>query len=742
MAGWVLALNSLPAILGLISIALGGLVYYNTSDKIERHLQLGYALFATSRGVWQVGISIFLLTSRLNVATMAAMVYYVAGLIIVWSFCMFALEFTRTKFFISARKLILTTTFLPILIYIVGFVLRPETLMRSIDLANRHIALNLPAYIIYVAIFILYGLCSLVILWRYVLTVKRRRALSYMQIKAVTVAMTIALPAGFVLDVLLPLFGNYKLIMIGPLFTTLVVANIYYTIRKYQLFNIRYAAIRTLSYSCTLVALAIIYSAAAYVISHLILSGMRIELLGVNAVSIGLTLVLVTIFQPIKHLFDRITNSIFFHDTYTFEKFYAEFTQKISGVQSMPELLETTCRYLEQVLKAEMAQVVIAASDQSYSGTCRPGCIALPPQDVTDLINYVSSSEGSYEAFLVDEVIYNRSIKRMLVSHHIKLVLPLYRAGEIIGFVFLGERKSSRYTYHDIKLLQMVASEFVIAIQNALSVQEIRDFNDTLKQRIDEATSELRRSNAQLQRLDTAKNEFVSMASHQLRTPLTSVKGYIDMVIQGDAGEITDMQKHLLSEAFTSSDRMVHLINDFLNVSRLQTGKFMIDRRPVNLKKIVAEEVESLQISAQQRKLKISFKPTGRWHELNLDEGKIRQVVMNFIDNALYYSRPDTTIRVELKQVEERAVLTVHDSGIGVPKSEQSHLFTKFFRATNARRQRPDGTGVGLFLAKKVITSHGGKVIFESKEGQGSTFGFSLPLSGANLVKRTEKTSK
>ena len=113
---------------------------------------------------------------------------------------------------------------------------------------------------------------------------------------------------------------------------------------------------------------------------------------------------------------------------------------------------------------------------------------------------------------------------------------------------------------------------------------------------------------------------------------------------------------------------------------------------------------------------------------LLLDEYKIQQVVMNFADNALYYSRPGTKIEVSLETEGDAVVLKVKDTGIGVPEEEQAQLFTKFYRASNARKQRPDGTGVGLYLAKRVIMEHGGSVIFSSVEGEGSTFGFRLPL--------------
>ena len=209
------------------------------------------------------------------------------------------------------------------------------------------------------------------------------------------------------------------------------------------------------------------------------------------------------------------------------------------------------------------------------------------------------------------------------------------------------------------------------------------------------------------------------------------------MVLEGDAGKVTKLQKQLLSEAFTSSERMVHLINDFLNISRVQTGKFLIDRHEVDLTRIVKQEVRALETSADARNLKLKLHVPSKPLLMHLDEGKIRQVIMNFIDNALYYSRPNTMISITLTQLPNDVKLEVQDRGIGVPLKEQHNLFTKFFRAENAKTQRPDGTGVGLYLAKKVIDGHQGKLIFSSVEGQGSIFGFKLPLHSDNHANNT-----
>jgi signal transduction histidine kinase len=248
---------------------------------------------------------------------------------------------------------------------------------------------------------------------------------------------------------------------------------------------------------------------------------------------------------------------------------------------------------------------------------------------------------------------------------------------------------------------------------------------------------ELRDSNKKLKELDETKDDFISMASHQLRTPLTSVKGYISMIMEGDAGKINHTQKEMLGQAFFSSQRMVYLIADLLNVSRLKTGKFIIEATPVDLATIVEEELGQLEETAASRSLELTYdKPKG-FPLLMLDEVKIRQVIMNFVDNAIYYTPSGGKIEVELLDKKSTIELQVKDNGIGVPKVEQPHLFTKFYRAGNARKARPDGTGLGLFMAKKVVVAQGGSIIFDSKEDKGSTFGF---IFSKHKLAVTEKT--
>jgi signal transduction histidine kinase len=197
--------------------------------------------------------------------------------------------------------------------------------------------------------------------------------------------------------------------------------------------------------------------------------------------------------------------------------------------------------------------------------------------------------------------------------------------------------------------------------------------------------------------------------------------------MDGDAGKVNETQRKLLSQAFNSSQKMVYLIADLLNVSRLKTGKFTIERKPTNLSLLVRDEVEQLKEEAAGRKIALDYEAPETFPILPLDDTKTRQVLMNFIDNAIYYTQAGGHIRVELKETPKSVEFRVIDDGIGVPKDERHHLFTKFYRAKNALRARPDGTGLGLYMSRKVITAQGGAIIFDSEEGKGSTFGFIFP---------------
>lgn len=575
-------------------------------------------------------------------------------------------------------------------------------------------ALSLLAIVIMIAYGLYHGL-------------KHSTGLKQRQLLSITYGLGASLPLIITFAFFIPLVTGifaFTEFAIAP--TIILVVSLYYSVVKYRLFDIRIAVVRTGAYALSLVTLAAVYYVLAYLTSNLLFNDPNLSKTILSPLSIVLALVLAFIFQPVKRFFDKVTNRVFYKGNYNIDEFMSELNQILSFSTDLRDMLRRAAIQIGKTLKSEQAFFFVNTFNGRHASAGTTGHEQMPASDAEVLFKYASTQEGVAVASLLEEV---DPIFRLMKSHKVEIALSLDKSGQMVGLLCLGEHAASGYTNRDIKTLKVISDELVIAIENALSVEKIRDLNSGLQQRIHDATKELRASNLQLQRLDRAKDEFVSMASHQLRTPLTSVKGYISMVLEGDVGKISPTQKKLLSEAFSSSERMVHLINDFLNVSRLQTGRFLIEKTPVDLNEVVRQELRSLETSAKLRGLSIVYSPPrNSIPMLLLDDSKIRQVIMNYVDNSIFYSPEKTKIHVALKLQGDRIIFTVKDSGMGVPRAERSQLFTKFYRASNARKQRPDGTGVGLFLAKKVIDAHKGKIIFESTEGKGSTFGFELSL--------------
>lgn len=553
------------------------------------------------------------------------------------------------------------------------------------------------------------------------------------QIKVVLLGIVLyailAMTANLILPVLL---NNWTSSRYGPVFALLTVALIGYAIVRHRLFDIKLYAVRSLAYLLALFVTALLYAIPAVLtVTYVLDTSLDASTLTFLVI---ITLAVAFFFQSVKKFFDSNTKRLFYRDAYEPQELFNKFNQTLVGSVDVEKLLENATGLIVAYLKADFCIVGLEQSRSSRVRMVGTGSKGVTRESLSRNRHLFQSIKGFpiVTDYLDQE---HHSLKAFLEKSNIAVLTPLMEhPGQELGYLILGPKKSgSPYNEQDIKTIDTLANELSLAMQNALRFEEIESFNETLQQKIDEATRQLRRTNDKLRKLDETKDDFISMASHQLRTPLTSVKGYVSMVLDGDAGKISTLQRKLLTQSFISSQRMVYLISDLLNVSRLRTGKFIIDASPTNLARMIDEEINQLQETAKGRNLKLVFHRPEHFPVLMLDETKMRQVIMNFIDNAVYYTPSGGHIVVNLVDRPRAVEFTVTDDGIGVPRHEQHHLFTKFFRAHNAKRARPDGTGLGLFMAKKVIIAQGGAVIFKSQEGRGSTFGFTFAKDKANV---------
>jgi len=229
--------------------------------------------------------------------------------------------------------------------------------------------------------------------------------------------------------------------------------------------------------------------------------------------------------------------------------------------------------------------------------------------------------------------------------------------------------------------------------------------------------------------LDKAKSEFISIASHQLRTPMTSIKGLLSMALEDFWGPLNPDQRKYLTQVYKSGERLLKLIEDLLDISKIEAGRMEFNFQPVNLEEITQEVVNELEIQAKDKNLYLNYlKPEKPLGKVNADPLKIRQVIMNLIDNAIKYTLKGG-VTVQLKEENNSVIFSVADTGIGISKENQAVLFERFQRGPIATSHHTEGIGLGLYLGAKIIKAHQGRIWVESEgENKGSTFFFSLPV--------------
>ncbi len=223
--------------------------------------------------------------------------------------------------------------------------------------------------------------------------------------------------------------------------------------------------------------------------------------------------------------------------------------------------------------------------------------------------------------------------------------------------------------------------------------------------------------------------DFVSLASHQLRTPLSAIKWNTELLLMQKQGKLTGKQLRYLHEIYRSNERAISLVNDLLDVSRIQEGEIHLEFRPTKVESVVEEIIDNFTTLIKASKVSINFEiVNGPLPKIETDREKLKRIIINLLSNSIKYTPARGKIRITVEKDTNYVKITVVDSGIGIPKADQPKVFKKFFRSPNVIKLAPDGTGLGLFIAKSLVEAMGGKIGFRSQEGKGTSFHFILPV--------------
>lgn len=322
---------------------------------------------------------------------------------------------------------------------------------------------------------------------------------------------------------------------------------------------------------------------------------------------------------------------------------------------------------------------------------------------VLDKDNKVSFVNPMAESFLgiEREEVVERSLSSLEGKRVDKLV-------ELVGNMGL-DQEFSRLELH-------LEEDLVLEVSN-VSMEEgcLLIFHDVTREKI----------------VEKLKTEFVSVAAHQLRTPLSAVKWSLRMFLDGDVGNLEDYQRKLIDKTYQSNERMINLVNSLLNVARIEEGRFVYDPVILDLEDLVERVVDELRPSARQKEIRMVFRrPKKELSSIRVDREKIRIVVQNLLDNAIKYTLEGGSVTVFVEESEREGYVSfrVKDTGVGIPEGQKERVFSKFFRGENVVRMETVGTGLGLFIARNIIEAHDGQISFNSEKGEGTTFWFELPM--------------
>jgi signal transduction histidine kinase len=232
------------------------------------------------------------------------------------------------------------------------------------------------------------------------------------------------------------------------------------------------------------------------------------------------------------------------------------------------------------------------------------------------------------------------------------------------------------------------------------------------------------------EKLGTLQSDFITLTSHQLRTPLSGMKWLLELLQKEGTGNLNKKQKEFVDKIYNSNERMIALVNDLLEVSRLDAGKNKLYLQPTDIVSVINAIVKEKQADIKKKKSQISFTIEQEpFPMVRTEPNKIKQALSNLITNAINYNSNNSKVAIDLKVENDMALITIKDNGVGIPKDQQSLVFNKFFRGNNVLQFETTGTGLGLFITKAFIEASGGRIWFKSKENEGTTFYFTLPIT-------------
>lgn len=693
----------------IINLFLGFFVYLRNPKGYANQL---FALLVTSLVAWVVTLFFYyrisdpralLFIGRMNFAVAAPLTYFFYRFISV--FPKVTVRPPKFIFYLSS----LLTLGITMLSMFTPFIDKKETALGA-----ERVMVYGELWPLWVIVFLANLVIALVIL---ILKIRRSKGIIRTQLLYLLYGFCLLFTFGIFTNLILPSINNFSIQQLGPLSTVFFVGFTTYAIIRHRLLDIRLIVARSVTYTILMSGIVLTYILAIYSLSSYI-SNYQFEF------SVFLTIGIALTFQYVREWINNITDNLFFRTNYNSHILLAELTAILAKTIRLDEMAHSSLEEMLSVMHISKGAIYFHEDKRSY-----PSVLVGYNKEYVFGKEYLNTLHGRSSIIVYDEV-EDDAEKKMMRKYDASIIMPLISGENRQGILVLGEKNSGEvYSERDIEVIQIFGPELSVALANAKSYEEIKKFNETLQAKVEDATRELKNANEHLKELDKLKDEFIAIASHELRTPMTVIRGNLWIVLE-ESKNLDNESKERLETSLGSAEHLITLVTQILDVSAIEGNKIKLSPKKIDLEDTVREVENEVGQLASQKNIVITNTIDGKKYEVFVDPDKLKQVFVNLISNAIKFTKEGGTITIGAVKDSKFVTVLVSDTGQGISKENLPKLFTKFGKIETSLNKvsNAPGAGLGLYICKKLIELWGGKINADSKVGNGMTFSFTIPM--------------
>ncbi|MBN1584818.1 GAF domain-containing protein [Candidatus Uhrbacteria bacterium] len=734
-------INTILILVALFNLVLGILVIGGGIRKLANVI---YGLNIFSAIGWIIAMVMYRAAPQ-ETALFWTVVLYIAPTFIASSFLIFSYVFPSRSPGIFLRQ---SVTIILVNLAVVVLTAWPEMVIKQVNVRpglEKEIIFGRLywIYVIYTLAFFSYGF------YRIYRKFSQSSGVERLQIIYLLFGYALSTNLAFVTNLIMPWLGYFFLNWLGQVFSIFMVGFITYAILRYRLMDVRLAARRMTIWLALSVFTYVVFFGLVWMFnSHL--GG--VDTVGAYASAVVIAPAFVIVFFGVDRLLRRFFSRYVFGDLYTFQEAIGRLAGRLNHLVGLDKIVREIVSTIRRTMDLDRAALLLcdwgdrdtACRVASVAGFANADDLARVMSDKF-MLNYLQDSQNPLvrdEARILARNVSDRkaregfeTLRSLMERAGAAVCLPLVNNDRMIGIIILGDKVSGNaFTKEDLELLDTLAKQAGIAVDNAIVYQEMDDLNVHLEERVAEQTEDIRKKNEHLRELLKMKSEFMDITSHQMKTPIAIVGGYVSLL---NSGKIrgTKKRQEITRKAVEGIERLNDVIHRFLASSRAEGMDLAIDRGEADMVGLVRSVCEGKREMAEEKGIGLEFRNEVEELAADLDAGRFSEAVGNLIDNAVFYTQ-NGKVTVRMAVMDGQAVLEVADTGIGIPEGDRVRIFDRFSRSRNAVKVKPNGSGLGLFIARKIIRAHGGDITLESEEGKGSTFTIRIPL--AKLAKTAQ----